>query len=182
MLNFAGLQTNQVNTTRDGVITNDGRYANGAYSGAFTSPDLIEEVRVSTNQIDPALGRGAAQVEMRTRSGSNQFHGAAFWSNNNSAFNANDYFQNLQGQPKNYGNRNQFGGRVGGPIKKNKLFFFFLTDDQRYLGKVNRCRDSSDAAGPAGHFPVPDRREYGGERRRRALERKRLLDDSVRRS
>jgi hypothetical protein len=137
MLNFAGLQTNQVNTTRDGVITNDGRYANGAYSGAFTSPDLIEEVRVSTNQIDPALGRGAAQVEMRTRSGSNQFHGAAFWSNNNSAFNANNYFQNLQGQPVNYGNRNQFGGRVGGPIKKNKLFFFFLTDDQRYLGKVN---------------------------------------------
>jgi hypothetical protein len=57
MMNFAGLQTNQVNTTRDGMITNDGRYANGAYSGAFTSPDLIEEVRVSTNQIDPALGR-----------------------------------------------------------------------------------------------------------------------------
>src|SRR6185437_344610 len=129
MMNFAGLQTNQVNTTRDGVITNDGRYANGAYSGAFTSPDLIEEVRVSTNQIDPALGRGAAQVEMRTRSGGNEYHGALFWANNNSAFNANSYFQNLQGTPVDYANRNQFGGRIGGPIKKNKLFFFFLTDD-----------------------------------------------------
>jgi hypothetical protein len=137
MMNFAGLQTNQVNTTRDGMITNDGRYANGAYSGAFTSPDLIEEVRVSTNQIDPALGRGAAQVEMRTRAGGNEYHGAVFWTNNNSAFNANNYFQNLQGTPVNYGNRNQYGGRVGGPIKKNKLFFFFITDDQRYLGKVN---------------------------------------------
>jgi hypothetical protein len=136
MMNFAGLQTNQVNTTRDGVVTNDGRYANGAYSGAFTSPDLIEEVRVSTNQIDPALGRGAAQVELRTRSGGNQYHGALFWSNNNSAFNAAPYFQNLQSQPNNYGNRNQFGGRIGGPIKKYKLFFFFVTDDQRYLGKV----------------------------------------------
>jgi len=136
MLNFAGLQTNQVNTTRDGMVTNDGRYANGAYSGAFTSPDLIEEVRISTNQIDPALGRGAAQVELRTRSGGNEFHGALFWTNNNSAFNASTYFQNLQGQPNNYGNRNQFGGRIGGPIKKNKLFFFFLTDDQRYLGRV----------------------------------------------
>ena len=136
MLNFAGLQTNQVNTTRDGVVTNDGRYANGAYSGAFTSPDLIEEVRISTNQIDPALGRGAAQVEMRTRSGGNQFHGALFWSNNNSAFNASTYFQNLQSQPISYGNRNQFGGRVGGPIIKNKLFFFFVTDDQRYRGRV----------------------------------------------
>jgi Carboxypeptidase regulatory-like domain/TonB-dependent Receptor Plug Domain len=137
MMNFAGLQTNQVNTTRDGMTTNDGRYANGAYSGAFTSPDLIEEVRVSTNQIDPALGRGAAQVEMRTRAGGNQYHGALFWTNNNSAFNANTYFQNLQGTPINYANRNQFGGRIGGPIKKNKLFFFFVTDDQRYLGKVN---------------------------------------------
>jgi Carboxypeptidase regulatory-like domain len=137
MMNFAGLQTNQVNTTRDGMITNDGRYANGAYSGAFTSPDLIEEVRVSTNQIDPSLGRGAAQVEMRTRSGGNEYHGALFWTNNNSAFNANNYFQNLQGTPVNYGNRNQFGGRIGGPIKKNKLFFFFIADDQRYLGKTN---------------------------------------------
>ncbi len=137
MLNFAGTQTNQVNTTRDGMITNDGRYANGAYSGIFTSPDMIEEVRISTNQIDPSLGRGAAQVQMRTRAGSNEFHGAAFWTNNNSAFNASDYFANLQGQPINYANRNQFGGRIGGPIKKNKLFFFFLTDDQRYLTKVN---------------------------------------------
>jgi hypothetical protein len=135
MMNFAGLQTNQVNTTRDGMITNDGRYANGAYSGAFTSPDLIEEIRVSTNQIDPALGRGAAQVEMRTRSGGNEYHGALFWSNNNSHFNAAPFFQNLNGQPNNYANRNQYGGRIGGPIKKNKLFFFFVTDDQRYLGK-----------------------------------------------
>ena len=136
-LNFAGVQQNQVNTTRDGMITNDGRYANGAYSGVFTSPDLVEEVRVSTNQIDPALGRGAAQVQLRTRSGSNEFHGAAFWTNNNSAFNAATYFQNLQGQKIDYANRNQFGGRVGGPIKKNKAFFFFLTDDQRYMTKVN---------------------------------------------
>ncbi|HWF10291.1 MAG TPA: carboxypeptidase regulatory-like domain-containing protein [Bryobacteraceae bacterium] len=135
MMNFAGLQTNQVNTTRDGVVTNDGRYANGAYSGAFTSPDLIEEIRVSTNQIDPALGRGAAQVELRTRSGGNDYHGALFWSNNNSYFNAAPFFQNLNAQPNNFANRNQYGGRVGGPIKKNKLFFFFVTDDQRYLGK-----------------------------------------------
>ncbi len=136
-LNFAGVQQNQVNTTRDGLITNDGRYANGAYSGVFTSPDMVQEINVSTNQVDPALGRGSAQVQMITRSGTNEFHGAAFWTNNNSAFNANNYFSNLQGQPNSYANRNQFGGRIGGPIKKNKMFFFFLTDDQRYLTKVN---------------------------------------------
>jgi hypothetical protein len=135
-LNFAGVNQDQVNTTRDGMITNDGRYANGAYSGIFTSPDMVEEIRISTNQIDPSLGRGVAQVQMRTRSGTNEFHGAAFWTNNNSAFNANNYFNNLESQPINYGNRNQFGGRVGGPIKKNKLFFFVLTDDQRDIQRV----------------------------------------------
>lgn len=151
-LNFAGVQQNQVNTTRDGLITNDGRYANGAYSGVFTSPDMVEEVRVSTNQIDPSLGRGAAQVQMRTRAGGNEFHGAAFWTNNNSAFNAATYFQNLQHQPIDYANRNQFGGRVGGPIKKNKAFFFFLTDDQRYLTKVNNVATVLTAPARQGIF------------------------------
>jgi hypothetical protein len=135
-LAFAGVNQDQVNTTRDGVITNDGRYANGAYSGIFESPDMVEEIRISTNQIDPSLGRGVAQVQLRTRSGSNEFHGAGFWTNQNSAFNANNYFNNLEGQPKSYANRNQFGGRVGGPIKKNKMFFFILTDDQRDIQRV----------------------------------------------
>ena len=164
-LNFAGVQQNQVNTTRDGVITNDGRYANGAYSGIFTSPDMVEEVRVSTNQIDPSLGRGAAQVQMRTRSGSNEFHGAAFWTNNNSAFNAATYFQNLQHQPIDYANRNQFGGRVGGPIKKNKAFFFFLTDDQRYLTKVQTVATVLTAPARQGVFRYLTSGSVGGAAR-----------------
>jgi len=138
--NFGGTSVGSVNTTRDGLTTNDGRYnsSNGAYSAIFTSPDMIEEVRVSSNNIDPSLGRGAAQVQMRTRAGTNDFHGAAFYSNNNSFLNSQTYFQNLQHAAKNYANRNQFGGRVGGPIIKNKMFFFVLTDDQRYLGKVTQ--------------------------------------------
>src|SRR5499427_2318226 len=137
---FGGLAIGAVNTTRDGLVTNDGRYnaSNGAYSAIFTSPDLVEEIRVSSNNIDPSLGRGAAQVQLRTRAGTNEFHGAAFYANNNSFLNAQTYFQNLQGAAKNYGNRNQFGGRLGGPIIKNKAFFFVLTDDQRYMGKVTQ--------------------------------------------
>jgi hypothetical protein len=136
--NFGGTAAGSVNTTRDGLTTNDGRYnsSNGAYSAIFTSPDMVEEVRVSSNSIDPSLGRGAAQVQMRTRAGTNDFHGAAFYANNNSFFNSQTYFQNLQHAAKNYANRNQFGGRVGGPIIKNKMFFFVLTDDQRYMGKI----------------------------------------------
>jgi hypothetical protein len=138
--NFGGTAVGSVNTTRDGLTTNDGRYnsSNGAYSAIFTSPDMVEEVRVSSNNIDPSLGRGAAQVQMRTRAGTNDFHGAAFYTNNNSFLNSQTYFQNLNGSPKNYANRNQFGGRVGGPIIKNKAFFFVLTDDQRFMGKVTQ--------------------------------------------
>src|SRR5215468_2351852 len=135
---FGGLAIGAVNTTRDGLVTNDGRYnsSNGAYSAIFTSPDMVEEVRVSSNTIDPALGRGAAQVQMRTRAGGNEFHGAAFYTNNNSSLNTQGWFQNLVGAQPTYTNRNQFGGRLGGPIIKNKAFFFVLTDDQRYVQKV----------------------------------------------
>src|SRR5215831_15247302 len=138
--NFGGTAVGSVNTTRDGLTTNDGRYnaSNGAYSAIFMSPDMVEELRVSSNNVDPTLGRGAAQVQMRTRSGANEFHGAAFYANNNSVLNSQTYFQNLNGAAKNYANRNQFGGRVGGPIIKNKAFFFVLTDDQRYMGKVTQ--------------------------------------------
>ncbi|HEY6343461.1 MAG TPA: TonB-dependent receptor [Bryobacteraceae bacterium] len=151
---FMGTQTQDINTTRDGMVSSDGRYnsSNGAYSGTFTSPDMVEEVRVSTNTIDPALGRGSAQVQMRTRGGGNAFHGALFYTNANSGLESNNYFSNLTGQKLSYENRNQFGGRIGGPIKKNKLFFFFLTDDQRYQTKVNMVSEVLTATARQGIF------------------------------
>jgi hypothetical protein len=96
---------------------------------------MVEEIRVTANNVDPALGRGSAQVQMRTRAGGNDFHGALFYTNNNSKFTTQPWFQNLTGAPKSYQNRNQFGGRLSGPIKKNKAFFFVLIDDQRFLEK-----------------------------------------------
>src|SRR5213592_1936480 len=94
--NFGGTPISQVNTTRDGLVTNDGRYnnSNGSYSAVYTSPDMVEEVRITANNIDPALGRGSAQVQMRTRAGSNEYHGALFYSNNNSKFAASPDFEN----------------------------------------------------------------------------------------
>src|SRR6516162_1076191 len=135
--NFGGARMSQINTTRDGLPTGDGRYLdwNGAYSGTFTSPDLVEEVQVNVTSVDAAVGRGSGQVRLQTRSGTNQFHGALFYSDQNSKFAANNWFQNLVGTQKNYLNRNQFGGRLGGPIIHDKAFFFFLFDGQRYLGK-----------------------------------------------
>ncbi len=142
--NFAGGRPGQVNTTRDGIVVSDGRYleANGAFSTTYTSPDLVEEVRIIVAPADAEAGRGSGQVQMATRSGTNQFRGAVFWMNSNSALGANTWFNNFNGVGKDYQNRNQFGGRVGGPIIHNKTFFFFL-----YEGHVQRLRPRSRSAG-----------------------------------
>ncbi len=137
--NFGGARMSQINTTRDGLPTNDGRFSdwNGAYSTIFTSPDLVEEVQINVTTVDAAMGRGSGQVRLRTRSGGNDLHGALFYTNFNSALSSQGWFQNLVGAQKSYQNRNQFGGRIGGPIVRNKAFFFVLYDGQRYLEKQN---------------------------------------------
>src|SRR5215475_4048519 len=135
---FAGGRVTAVNVTRDGINVQDGRYQEaGAYSSTFVSPDLVEEVRVILAPADAETGRGSGQVQLLTRSGTNQYRGSLFWTNHNSKFDANNFFNNLNNVRPDYENRNQFGGRIGGPIVKNKTFFFFLFDGQRYLLKQN---------------------------------------------
>src|SRR5688572_1044308 len=133
--NFAGGRLTQLNTTRDGIPVSDGRYDIGAATTTYVSPDLIDEVRVIVAPADAETGRGSGQIQMSTRSGTNEFHGSLFWSNRNSALSANSWNNNFQGVPKNFYNGNQFGGRIGGPIFKNKTFFFFLYDGQRFVTK-----------------------------------------------
>src|SRR5512132_754002 len=91
--NFGGARMSQINTTRDGLPTAAARYLawTGAYSGTFTSPDLVEEVQVNVSSVDAAVGRGSGQVRLQTRSGTNQFHGALFHSNQNSKLAANNW-------------------------------------------------------------------------------------------
>ena len=131
--NFAGGRLSAVNVTRDGFNVTDGRFNYGALTNTYTSPDLVEEVRIITAPVDAEIGRGSGQVQMVTRSGTNQFRGSAFWTNRNSTFDASRWFNNRNGVQKDYENRNQFGARLGGPIIKNKTFFFVLVDEQRYI-------------------------------------------------
>src|SRR5881296_2042946 len=128
---FAGGRLNAVNVTRDGFNVTDGRYNYGALTSTYTSPDLVEEIRVINAPVDAEIGRGSGQVQMVTRSGTNQFRGSLFWTNRNSALDASNWFNNFTGVSKDYQNRNQYGVRLGGPIIKNKTFFFFLIDEQR---------------------------------------------------
>ncbi|MBI2150005.1 MAG: TonB-dependent receptor, partial [Acidobacteria bacterium] len=132
---FAGGRLSAVNTTRDGMVVSDGRYTHGAYSNAYISPDLVEEMRIITAPADAEAGRGAGQVQLVTRSGTNQFRGSVFWTNRNSALDAANWFNNFRGVNKNYENRNQWGARLGGPIRKNKTFFFVLVEGQRNVEK-----------------------------------------------
>ncbi len=129
--NFAGGRIGQVNTTRDGISVSDGRYDNGIYSATYVSQDLVDEVRVIVAPADAETGRGSGQVQLSTRSGTNQFRGSVFWANHNSALDANNWFSNFRNVKPDYLNRNQIGGRLGGPIVKNKTFFFVLYEGQR---------------------------------------------------
>jgi hypothetical protein len=129
--NFAGGRVSAVNVTRDGFVSSDGRYTHGEFSQTYTSPDLVEEVRVVTATVDAENGRGSGQVQMVTRSGTNQFKGSAVWANRNSKFDAANWFNNFNNVAPDWENRNQFAFRLGGPIRKNKTFFFFLIEEQR---------------------------------------------------
>jgi len=132
---FAGGRSAAVAVTRDGFNISDGRYDLGAFAALYTSPDLVEEVRVITAPVDADGSRGSGQVQMATRSGTNQYRGSLFWNNRNSVLDSSNWFNNFNGVKKDWENRNQFGGRLGGPIIKNKTFFFVLIDEQRDLVK-----------------------------------------------
>src|SRR5262245_9385161 len=129
--NFAGGRLSAANTVRDGINVSAGRFEDGAWSLTYTSPDLVEEVKVVVAPVDAQTARGSGQVSMVTRSGTNQFRGSLFWANHNSALDASNWFNNFSGVPKDFDNRNQYGGRLGGPIFKNKTFFFLLFEGQR---------------------------------------------------
>jgi hypothetical protein len=88
-------------------------------------PDAIQEIAVNASMYDASQGNNSgAHISVLTKSGTNAFHGTAYWQFQNSAMNATPFFYNQAGTPKPFLNRNQFGATVGGPIKKDKLFYF----------------------------------------------------------
>jgi hypothetical protein len=113
----------------------DGAPTNGAYLNVVTvipSQDVIEEFKVQTNNLGPEYGRFAGGViNLSTKSGSNTFHGSGFEFLRNKDLNANDFFANATGIKRPPFTQNQFGANVGGPVFKDKLFFFSAYDGFR---------------------------------------------------
>jgi hypothetical protein len=106
----------------------DGVPTNGAYLNVVTvipTQDAIEEFKVQTNNLGPEYGRFAGGViNLSTKAGTNSFHGSAYEFIRNKVLNANDFFANRGGVKRPPFTQNQFGANVGGPVFKNKLFFF----------------------------------------------------------
>lgn len=145
--NFNGVRSQSQNVTLEGVNIQETRYNGG--SGNLTtsnSVDRVAEFRVSMAPADAEFGRGMAQVQMIGRSGTNEVHGSAFEFNRVTALSANSWFNNQLGRtsdgslaaPRNFLIRNQFGARVGAPIRRNKTFVFFLYEAQRQKTKTTQ--------------------------------------------
>jgi hypothetical protein len=130
------------NFQMNGLQVND-VFQQGTTSGGvpIPNPDTIQEFKVQTGQYDAAFGRNAgANVNVVTRGGTNNFHGDLFEFFRNTDLNANSFFSNLNGQPRAVLNQNQFGGTIGGPIRKNKLLFFGSYQGTRQINGVSTSK------------------------------------------
>lgn len=144
--------------TLDGLNIQDNFIRSNASS--FTqvglTTDAISEFTVTTQNAGAEQGGGAAQIQLVSPRGQNDFHGALFEYNRNSKFAANPFFQNANRSPRAFRNFNQFGGRLGGPILKNKIFFFGYYEGLRDRLPSPTTRTTLTASARQGIFTYND--------------------------
>jgi len=158
----SGARSDQTNVTLDGVDNND-ELLGTAFQGAVRVPlDSLEEFKVTTSNSDADTGRSSGgQVALVTKSGTNSFHGGAYEYWRPTFTTANDWFAKaaeLQaGQPNipPFLLRNTFGGFVGGPIKKDRAFFFLAYEGQRKRENLQVTREVPSAALRQGMMQYP---------------------------
>lgn len=121
-----GLRSQATNVTLDGINVQDNFIRLGGldYLPNQLTIAQVAEFTISSANAPSNYGVGATQITMTTPSGGNQLHGSGYYYNRNSAVSAADWFANQNGTGKPFLNLNQIGGTVGGPIRKDKLFFY----------------------------------------------------------
>src|SRR5438876_1770095 len=137
-ISFAGQRGTLNSLLLDGLDNNNtffgqsvGRTGSGRAPYQF-SEDAVQEFQVNSNAYSAELGHaGGAVINVVTKSGTNDFHGAAFEFFRDRSLNANDPINKTKGFSKSPYHFNQFGGDIGGPVLREKLFFFFDYDGQR---------------------------------------------------
>ncbi len=147
-INVNGSGSDQNTYLMDGMVTTNygsgGAAQSGSYAGIpIPNPDAIQEFKVQTSQYDAAYGQNpGANVNVVTKDGSNQVHASVWEFNRNNMFNANDFFykrselsEGLPNKPPTL-KQNQYGGTIGGPIKKDRIFFFGSYQGTRQLNGI----------------------------------------------
>lgn len=148
-----GARSDQSNITLDGVDVNSDTKGYAFDSVLPITADSVQEFRVTTTNYNADEGRSSgAQVALVTKSGTNDFHGSIYEYNRNALTSANDYFTKLaeleSGQPNTPEAlvRNNFGASLGGPIKKDRLFFFVNYEGERLADQQSIVRVVPSAA------------------------------------
>ena len=124
-----GSRNSTADVVIDGVTTSNFEQNSGILSATYTpSVEAVEEFKLQQSNFSAEFGfTGSNIVNVVTRSGTNNFHGSAYEFLRNEKLDANNWFSNLNGEPRAPLRRNNFGFTIGGPIRKNKTFFFFDT-------------------------------------------------------
>jgi len=149
-----GLPQNTISITLDGVGIGNNRQSNdGFYTQVFPRLDAVEEVTVTGATPDAAGGsQGSVQVAFVTRSGTNDFHQSIYHYWRSPELNTNYYFNKINNLPINNVTVHQFGGRIGGPIIRNKAFFFFNYEQFYLPNEATRTRVIIGQAAQQGAF------------------------------
>src|SRR3954470_16973987 len=128
----------------NGNTTAGGYTVDGAWApSTVPNPDAISEFKIQTSQNDSMFGAMAPTTNLMTKRGENSVHGALWEFVRNDIFNANAFFRNVAGQPKSHLKQNQFGATAGGPVKKNKLFFFASYQGTRQVNGLDNTSVSN---------------------------------------
>ncbi len=145
-----GTQPNSNMTRIDGAVSMGIWFPH--HVGYVQPAETIETVNIATNSFDAEYGMaGGVASTVITKSGTNQLRGSGFWFNNQDELNANTFFNNAFSRPKSPLSRNIYGATLGGPVLRNKLFYF---------GSVERFQDSR---GSLASYSVPSARMRNGD-------------------
>src|ERR1051326_4147166 len=157
-----GLPKGALTITLDGVPDQDEGQKSGDGFFAYVRPriDAIEEIQVSSAALGAdSAGDGAIQLKFNTKAGTSEYHGSGYWYHRNTWLNANYYFNNLSGLPRQTMILNQPGFRVGGPImfphlikSRDRAFFFVNYEEFRLPASTARSRNILSTSAAAGVF------------------------------
>jgi hypothetical protein len=176
-----GLRPSFANITLDGINIQDNFIRTNTldFQPNQLLLDQVAEAVITTTNSNPALGNGAAQINYSTPSGTNSFRSGLIWLNRNNYFRANPWFNNFSGIQRPFLNQNQFGGFIGGPIKKDKLLFYFNYEGFRQRQQTPATRTILTPEARSGIFSY---RTAGGIQRVNVLNAANLTADPVTRA